>query len=78
MDKDEDGEYKYQVGALIYDYSKYNEPKIGIQYECMLLVDVRVDLSVSDDNMTIEKFEGMSKVFNETMRNHIKRLKNYE
>lgn len=61
---------QYQVGLLLYDFRKYmdRDPigcnRIGIQYQCMILeFDNRMDLSVSDDKISLEKFEEISKDF---------------
>ena len=64
-------EKTYQIGILFYDFRKYadNDPyahRIGIMYECMLLGDDRIDMSVSKDIDLLE-FEKMAKTFYETM-----------
>lgn len=62
---------EYQVGVLFYDWSKYPVGGIhtGIQYECFLLGDVRIDLLVLMD-ITIEKFEIMASDFYEAMKKY--------
>lgn len=64
-----DGVKAYMTGVLFYDFMKYDHPvkRIGTMYECMLLGDNRVDLTVSKE-MELEEFEDMSKVFYESMR----------
>lgn len=65
--KNEDGEAIYQIGLLFYDFRKYDaERGISIMFECMLNVDARTDLSVSDD-ISLEHFELMSEVFHKAM-----------
>lgn len=62
----------YQIAFLVYDFSKYEKFEgklpIGVQCEFLLgnnnIID-RVDLSVSDNEITIEKFEELSAKFYE-------------
>lgn len=70
--KDEYGDkvIGYQVAILFYDFSKYpsytNERPIGVQFEFLLGPENtigRVDLSISGDEMTPEKFEQLSAKF---------------
>jgi len=61
----------YQIGILFYDFRKYasrdpNSNRIGIMYECMLLSDNRIDMSVSK-NIELKEFELMSVTFHEAM-----------
>ena len=62
---------KYQIGLLVYDFTKYNQhnlnSKVSIQFECMLVdINCRCDLSVSK-NTEIDEFEQMAKSFYESM-----------
>lgn len=63
----------YQVGFLIYDFRQYidRDPdanRIGVQYECMLHKDYRMDLNVSRDDITVDRFEKIAKRFWETFK----------
>lgn len=66
-----DDEKAYQIGLLFYDYRKFtsDERRIGIQYECHILGDYRIDLVVSKD-ITLEIFEEMSEKFYNTMKKY--------
>ena len=62
---------KYQVGVLFYDFRKYadRDPmanRIGTMFQCLLICDDRIDLTVSK-NITLSEFENMAKTFYETM-----------
>lgn len=70
--KDVNGNEKpgYQIGLLIYDFSKYpnckDEKPYRVQYEFMLGKNEfvnRVDFSVSDDKMSPKDFEKLCAVF---------------
>jgi len=73
-DVDEDGDRTsgYSVGFAFYDFSKFpnhtTDKKIGVSYECMISdhagVD-RVDMTITDNNTTIEEFESICKNFHE-------------
>ena len=66
-----EGEGKtYQIGILVYNFTKYrHDAGIGASFECLLLeTDNRIDLSVSDKNLDINKFERMAAIFYETMK----------
>ena len=59
----------YQIAILIYDWTKYSDHPLGgygIQFEFMLgnnkYVD-RLDLTASDDRMTVEQFEELCEAF---------------
>lgn len=61
---DEHGDKKigYQIALLVFDFSKYpNFPDayIGVQFELLISENKvsRVDMSVSDDKLTVEDFE---------------------
>lgn len=61
----------YQVGILFYDFRKHSDTdpranRIGIQYECLLIGDERVDMSVCLD-IDVPVFELMAKSFHEAM-----------
>jgi hypothetical protein len=65
----------YQIGILFYDFRKYadRDPfanRIGIQYECMLLGDDRIDMSVSK-NIDLTEFENIAQSFYEVMAKFI-------
>jgi len=61
----------YQVGVFFYDFRKYDEEEgISIQYECMLISKVRIDLSVFKD-IQLEEFEKMSEDFYQTMKKYL-------
>lgn len=60
----------YQTGILIYDFTKYGENRIGTQYECMILGDNRIDLTVCDHTIEIEGFEIMARTFYEAMKHY--------
>ena len=67
----------YQVGLLFYDFRVYQKgfnipERIGIQYECMLQCEYRIDLSVSKD-ISLEEFEKMSEAFYLSMGEFIKK-----
>jgi hypothetical protein len=72
----DDEEKVYQIGILVYDFSKHQhipeeQKRIGVQYECLLLeTDTRIDLSVSDNKIEIERFEIMARAFYETMKEY--------
>jgi hypothetical protein len=75
-DKHEENVIGYQIGLYVFDHSKfpqYTEKEcIGIQFEFMLGNDKwvdRLDLSISDDNITVEKFEAFCDKFYKTMCN---------
>ncbi len=66
------GKKAYQVGLLFYDFRKYidRDPaanKISIQYQCMILCDDRIDLSVSKD-ITVKDFEAIAHEFYNSMK----------
>ena len=61
----------YQIGVLCYDFRKYaerdpNANRISVMYECMLLFDYRIDMTVSKE-IDLPEFEVMSKTFYEVM-----------
>ncbi len=61
----------YQIGILFYDFRKYadRDPyanRIGIMYECMILLGDRIDMSASK-NIDLFEFEKMAKTFYEAM-----------
>lgn len=61
----------YQIGLLFYDFRKYadRDPmanRISVMYQCMLLVDDRIDMDVSKD-IDLPEFELMAKTFYEAM-----------
>ena len=66
------GEAKmYQVGVLFYDFRKYadRDPmsnRIGTMFQCLLICEDRIDLTVSK-NIDVIEFENMAKTFYETM-----------
>jgi hypothetical protein len=52
----------YQIALLVFDFSKYpnfTDSYIGVQFEMITSENKvsRVDLSLSDDNMTVTEFE---------------------
>jgi hypothetical protein len=62
----------YQVGVLFYDFRKYadRDPaanRISTAYECMILGDERIDMSVSM-NIKYWHFEEMAAKFYEAMK----------
>ena len=71
---EEKEKHGYQIAFSIYDFSKYprfeGDKPIGIQNEFLLgsnnIID-RLDLSVSDREMTIEQFEKMCAKFYKTI-----------
>jgi hypothetical protein len=67
-DEDNDEIIQYQIGLLVYDFSKYNnlpefQQPFSVSYEFILgrndKID-RVDLSISDTKLTVEEFEQVS------------------
>lgn len=73
---DEDGDRKvgYQIALMIYDFGKYpqniSEFPINISFEFLLGNSEkfsRVDLSISDENLTVEKFEEICEEFYNTI-----------
>jgi len=57
----------YQIGILFYDFRKYadSDPdanRIGIMYECRILDEGRIDMSVSK-NIDLVEFENMAQTF---------------
>jgi hypothetical protein len=56
----------YQIGLLFYDFRKYQENRIGLQYECILFCDDKIDLSVSKD-IDLPTFEKMAGAFYKAM-----------
>jgi len=68
----ERGKGGYSVGFAFYDYSKYpqfeEKEKVSISLEFMLGVNPdidRLDLTVSDDRFSVERFEDFCKKFYE-------------
>jgi hypothetical protein len=64
----------YQTGILFYDFRKYadRDPfanRIATQFECMLLGESRIDLSVSKD-INLSEFESMAKTFYASMKEY--------
>jgi len=70
------GEEKiYQIGVLVYDFRKYmhfnpSANYIGIQYECMLIGDNRIDMSVCNP-ISLATFEEMALAFYERMNKYL-------
>lgn len=73
---DEDGDkvIQYQIGLLVYDFGKYpqntSEFPISIQFEFLLGNNDkigRVDLTVSDDNISVTHFEEICNNFYNTI-----------
>jgi hypothetical protein len=61
---------KYQIGLLIYDFSKFGvDNTFSIMYQCMLDKDHRIDLTVSK-NIEVKEFEEMAKTFNRAMKGY--------
>lgn len=60
----------YQIGILVYDFRKYDENNIvSISFECMLTgLNKRIDLSVSDTNLSLAEFETMAEKFYNTIK----------
>jgi len=77
--KDEHGdtEREYQIAILFYDFTKYDiKENVAIQFEFLLAneeyVD-RMDFSITDDHMTVEKFEEIcEKLYHDIFVNYIK------
>jgi hypothetical protein len=68
---DTNGEKIYQSGVFFYDFRKYGNERIGVQFECMFInIGARLDLSVCKD-ITILHFEKMSEVFYNAMKSTI-------
>ncbi len=60
----------YQVGVLIYDFRQYDKKEsIKILYECKLLNEDRVDLTMSK-NINIDEFEEISEQFYNFMNDY--------
>jgi len=71
----EDNKEIYQVGLLFYDFRRHikNDPmanRVGVQFECMLMNNDRIDLSVSKD-ITVVDFEIMCHDFYQSMKKYI-------
>lgn len=70
-----DGENKiYQVGVLFYDFRKYPKQthdtfRISVMYECMILCNDRIDMTVSKD-IDLPLFELMSESFYRSMKKY--------
>ena len=67
----------YMVGIGFYDMRKYmqqgrNADYIGVQYECMILGEDRIDMSVSS-GVSLKEFEGMAQKFYHAMRGYVKK-----
>lgn len=65
----------FQIGILFYDFRKHipHDPmanRIGVQFECLLVGDNRIDLSVSKD-ISINEFETICYSFYESMKKYI-------
>jgi len=65
----------YQIGVLVYDFRKYmhfnsSANYIGIQYECMLIGDNRIDMSVSKA-ISLATFEEMALAFYERLNKYL-------
>lgn len=68
---DINGGKAYQVGVLFYDFRRYqgraNVPEtIGVQFDCLIISDDRIDLSISKD-ITVADFETISTSFYQSM-----------
>jgi hypothetical protein len=71
----ENGKKIFQIGILFYDFRKHNpqDPmakRIGVQFECLLINENRIDLSVSKD-ISVKEFETMCYSFYESMKKYI-------
>lgn len=66
-----EGEKIFLTGVLVYDFRKYGHANasIGAQYECMILCDERIDMSVSKD-FNLEEFERMATSFYLAMKEY--------
>jgi hypothetical protein len=65
---DENEEKIYQIGVLFFDFrDKYNLNRIDIEYECRLICDDCISLSVHKD-IFITSFEIMSSDFYKVMK----------
>lgn len=67
----------YMVGIGFYDQRKYthidhNADYVGVQFECMILGDDRIDMSVSKD-VALKEFEGMAMKFYGAMKEYVKK-----
>lgn len=69
------GENKiYQIGVLFYDFRKYSnidprQNRISVMYECMLLCNDRIDMTVSK-NIDLPLFELMAESFYKSMKKY--------
>jgi len=66
VDADGDRVREYMVGFAFYDYTKHNFSKIGVSYECLISDHAgmdRIDMTVTDNNLTIDEFEKLCKNF---------------
>ena len=73
--RDENDNKTHMVGVLFYDFRKHNSLtdigyRIEVMYQCILLGENRIDLTISKD-ITIDKFEEISLVFYNTMKKYM-------
>jgi hypothetical protein len=74
IDHNGEKEHRYQIAFLIFDFSKYHnyqgDKPIGVQCEYVGNQEEylsRLDFYVSDDDITVEEFEGMANHFYQQM-----------
>ena len=79
FDEYDEKEREYQIAFLIYDFTKYDnydKKDVSVQFEFLLSNDQhvsRMDFTISDDDMTVEKFEEISeKLYQDIYVNYIK------
>ncbi len=58
----------YQILHLMYDFPEHKKIKCVVCSECNLLLDCRIDLTYSNDFITIDRFEDISKHFYNSMK----------
>ena len=60
---------KYQVGLLIYDFTKFVGDRVSIQFQCMTSANDRIDLTVSKA-IELSEFEEMAEAFHEAIKKY--------
>lgn len=76
FDEYDDGTVGYQIALLVYDFSDLRpDHTLGVQCEFLLGYRHnigRIDMSISNDDMTIDKFEQLCERFYEFVLNNFK------
>lgn len=72
--RNKEGEKLYQICVLFYDWREFStigsSKRLGIQYECLLIGNNRLDMACSS-RKTLEEFEEMSLIFYENLKKYL-------